>query len=318
MLRIKKALKQKYYYYKFLYQFRAKKNRNAIFCFHGFHNSFFGKNYLYQTSRNELINTINAVRKKFIIVSLSEIVKDLKTNKMEINFPKAAFTIDDGFSSILKVIDIFRLYSIKPTFFICPTLIEKETVPFPEIVRIASLLTSEKKIDFPKNKGNCIIMRQRDRLILAVKWIEYFKTIEAESLESELSKFLRKLKVSFDKIINHELYDPLLNWEQLKSLRASIEIGSHTCNHYHLPSLSDRQLKVEIFESKNKIEKMLSINCISFCYPYGDKLSFGEREMNVVKQSDYKFAVSLIPGFVNTPESVYSIPRFNGLSQLIF
>ena len=62
-----------------------------------------------------------------------------------------------------------------------------------------------------------------------------------------------------------------LNWEQLRGLAAEgWEIGSHTCDHPHLPRCPDDELERQMTESRAACERGMQRPCTSVAYPYGD------------------------------------------------
>ena len=89
---------------------RKRESEDAIFCFHGFQRSVFSNNILFQTSSYELNETLKILRKYYQFVSLDQLLGSLDGHPAA--QPRAAFTIDDGFSSILDVIEIFKKANI--------------------------------------------------------------------------------------------------------------------------------------------------------------------------------------------------------------
>jgi len=62
-----------------------------------------------------------------------------------------------------------------------------------------------------------------------------------------------------------------LSWNELGELgELGWEIGSHTCNHPHLPRLDDAALEQELQASRELCAERLSRPCTSIAYPYGD------------------------------------------------
>jgi peptidoglycan/xylan/chitin deacetylase (PgdA/CDA1 family) len=92
----------------------------------------------------------------------------------------------------------------------------------------------------------------------------------------------RKKKNSSGELKN----EPKLLDEQIVELINSglIEIGSHTMTHDNLPTLSIEDKKVEIGDSKIKIEEKFKIKCNSFCYPFG---LYDNEDIKVVRESGY-------------------------------
>jgi peptidoglycan/xylan/chitin deacetylase (PgdA/CDA1 family) len=60
-------------------------------------------------------------------------------------------------------------------------------------------------------------------------------------------------------------------WDEIAELaEAGWEIGSHTCSHSRLTTLSDHEVRAELVDSKAEIEDRLGSPCRSLAYPYGD------------------------------------------------
>jgi peptidoglycan/xylan/chitin deacetylase (PgdA/CDA1 family) len=67
----------------------------------------------------------------------------------------------------------------------------------------------------------------------------------------------------------HELAP--MTWAQLRGLAdAGWEIGSHTCTHPRLTTLSDDRLRQELSASRAACEEAMGDGCDSLAYPYGD------------------------------------------------
>ncbi|MFH1622457.1 MAG: polysaccharide deacetylase family protein [Candidatus Omnitrophota bacterium] len=97
--------------------------------------------------------------------------------------------------------------------------------------------------------------------------------------------------------------------DQIKEMSESglVTIGSHTLGERHLPSIADEEdLKREIYNSKDKLERILDkpVNC--FSYPIG---GFNEKIRDMVIDAGYTVAVSTSPGFTYPNDDVYAIKR---------
>jgi peptidoglycan/xylan/chitin deacetylase (PgdA/CDA1 family) len=61
-------------------------------------------------------------------------------------------------------------------------------------------------------------------------------------------------------------------WDDLAQLTAKgWEIGSHTCTHRRLTTLSDDDVRAELEQSRSRCEERLGDSCTSVAYPYGDE-----------------------------------------------
>lgn len=78
--------------------------------------------------------------------------------------------------------------------------------------------------------------------------------------------------------------------EQIRScIAAGIEITSHTVRHLDLPKLSAVQLKKELVESKNYLEKTFGLTVLGFIYPSG---KFNDLVVQAASDAGYKIAAT--------------------------
>ena len=89
--------------------------------------------------------------------------------------------------------------------------------------------------------------------------------------------------------------DGFMTWEQIIDLSrrkddngiSLFDIGSHSCSHPDLGSFSEEQLRYELGNSKNIIERHIEKPCISFAIPYGIR-SGDPILMNLAKNLGYE------------------------------
>lgn len=99
-----------------------------------------------------------------------------------------------------------------------------------------------------------------------------------------------------------------LTHDQLLELSTSglVEIGSHTLNHPYLKTVADEEARLQIAQSKEKLEAELGIDIVSFAYPYG---AMSQQAISYVKQAGYTNAVSVISGTLQSGENLYYLSR---------
>jgi peptidoglycan/xylan/chitin deacetylase (PgdA/CDA1 family) len=85
-----------------------------------------------------------------------------------------------------------------------------------------------------------------------------------------------------------------------------VEIGSHTLNHPDLTYISEEQLKLEIIDSKDLLEKRFNIKVTSFCYPYG---FYNEKAFPYLKEAGYFTATTTKEGSLISEENLFEIKR---------
>jgi peptidoglycan/xylan/chitin deacetylase (PgdA/CDA1 family) len=89
----------------------------------------------------------------------------------------------------------------------------------------------------------------------------------------------------------HERELDCMTWDELRGLAAAgWEIGSHTCSHPRLSSLSDDRIAAELVESRAECERQLGLPCRSIAYPYSD---YDDRVVRATRDAGYQFAVTV-------------------------
>lgn len=84
------------------------------------------------------------------------------------------------------------------------------------------------------------------------------------------------------------------------------EMGSHTLNHFHLPSCPPSVIRSEINISKKKLEDITGESVLSFCYPYG---KYNNTSMTVVKEAGYKYATCNLRFSDRKEYHLFKLPR---------
>lgn len=88
-----------------------------------------------------------------------------------------------------------------------------------------------------------------------------------------------------------------LTWDEVKIMdRAGIKFGSHSKTHPFLSKLSESELKVELIDSRKRIEEILGHGIDSFAYPFGDVDSFDDLTKKALMESKYNHAYTNIMG----------------------
>ena len=107
-----------------------------------------------------------------------------------------------------------------------------------------------------------------------------------------------------------------LSVSQLREMmQFGIEVGSHSLSHRDLVLLDDRNLEIEIRDSKKMIEDTLGQSIQHFCYPLGN---FNHHVAETVKTIGYASACSTIMGQWNTKDELFQLKRIaTGYQQTV-
>lgn len=101
-----------------------------------------------------------------------------------------------------------------------------------------------------------------------------------------------------------------MTWNNLRELlNAGNIVGSHSVNHDAMANMPPTQLKYELEESKNALEKNLGIKIKYFCYPGG---SYSSATVEATKNADYLAAVTTrhkVDQEIKDSNSIYTLPR---------
>jgi peptidoglycan/xylan/chitin deacetylase (PgdA/CDA1 family) len=98
-----------------------------------------------------------------------------------------------------------------------------------------------------------------------------------------------------------------LNWEEIKKLHDSgLTIGSHGLTHRRLTKIAYEELKKEILESKELIEKNIGSKIFVFSYPHG---SFNANVKKILEDNNFSCACSSIEGTNYTHTDIFALRR---------
>jgi peptidoglycan/xylan/chitin deacetylase (PgdA/CDA1 family) len=154
----------------------------------------------------------------------------------------------------------------------------KYTVDFRQFIKQLDLLSNYENVELIK-----ILLQQEHTLFnYSLTFDDGYKS--CLYIAEELAK--RSVKGTFfiirDRTISNNKY---LSTSDLKELDLlGMEVGSHTCTHKHMNRLENLELKLELRDSKNFIEDVLSKPVYSISFPGGH---CGQREFEAAKNEGY-------------------------------
>lgn len=171
----------------------------------------------------------------------------------------------------------------------------------------------DRKKKLPK-KSVCITFDDghRDNFYIAFPVLEKygFKAtifIAADQVGREIwySRKLKKWERAFDD--NDDLYFEFLTWQQIREMdKHGISFQSHTYSHPYLTELPRRNVKKEIKESKDILERNLGKSIDFLSYPYGD---YNNEIKNIIKEYGYRGAVACDWGVVSHKTDKFALKR---------
>jgi peptidoglycan/xylan/chitin deacetylase (PgdA/CDA1 family) len=100
---------------------------------------------------------------------------------------------------------------------------------------------------------------------------------------------------------------PLMSLDDWQTWRdAGMDIGSHTCTHADLNTLTDEDARRQIVDSRHDLEHALGCEVRHFCYPYG---RFDAVHSHMAHEAGYRTATTTRRGRVQPGDDLYTLRR---------
>jgi peptidoglycan/xylan/chitin deacetylase (PgdA/CDA1 family) len=111
--------------------------------------------------------------------------------------------------------------------------------------------------------------------------------------------------------------DLMLRSAQVRDMHArGMGIGAHTVSHPILANLSDNDARMEMAESKARLEALVGASVDLFAYPNGKAgEDYRQEHVAMARQLGFRAAFSTLPGAVYRDSDLYQLPRFTPWSR---
>ncbi len=236
-------------------------------------------------------------------VSMYELVEGIKNGNLRRG--SVAITLDDGYrDNYMNAYPILKRYDIPATIFLTSGIIGTHDILWFDKVSASISLTEKKNLYFEGESFDISEKKSREAATQSI--ISILKKMEHESRLKSLDNLMGSLNVTKDILPK----DMMLEWKHVKEMVESglITFGAHTLTHPILTQLSMKNIKKEIFDSKDIIEKMISKKVDLFSYPNGDKSDFNEDIKNLLRGA-FVCSASTIPGKNNSKSDLFELRR---------
>jgi hypothetical protein len=116
---------------------------------------------------------------------------------------------------------------------------------------------------------------------------------------------------------------PMLNWDQVRQMHAlGMVIGSHTMTHPNLPNAGLERARLEIVESKARLEAEIGAPVTMFSYPNGGAEKYMTREVAaIVREAGFAAATTSRNAFAGPASDLFALERVQvsqELERLVF
>lgn len=277
----------------------------------------FAPNSLLEITPEFLEQTIKQVLSLgYDTVTLDEVQRRLTERDFGRKF--VCFTLDDGYiDNYQNAFSVFKKYNVPFTLYVATSL--------PDGTANLWWRSLEQ------------IVQQEDSIELQLGSKEYY--LATDSTQKKYRAFdtiywllrgmpLDDQRASMNAIVDRYKIDTLeysrsqaISWDMLREMSESglATIGSHTVNHFALSKLSPDQVRDEATLGRKILAEKLNIESKHFAYPYGDKGSASQREMEIIRALGFQTATTTRKGvlFEEHAEHLHALPRIplNGYFQ---
>ncbi|MDI6645197.1 MAG: polysaccharide deacetylase family protein [Methanobacteriaceae archaeon] len=246
--------------------------------------------------------------KNFNIISLNDLTEMIANGK--IPEKAVAITFDDGYKDNYEyAFPILKKYDIPATIFLSTGPIEQKKLFWSDEVSYVLLNTELKSIDI-EDIGTYQLNSDEDKIKASISVVEKLKKMENNKKEFIIKDLINLTGVNIPSRLGKQ---NILSWNEIKKMnRNGIDFGAHTVNHPILTNIPLDEAKMEIMNSKNRIEEILNTEVKSFAYPNGD---FNEEILSLVRDSGFNSSVTTISGLVNAVNDLYQLNRIDGFKD---
>jgi peptidoglycan/xylan/chitin deacetylase (PgdA/CDA1 family) len=256
----------------------------------------------------------------YAFVSLDEVCEILQKRKTDHKF--VTFTFDDGYADILSnAYPILKQAAVPFAVYIISDFPDQKAVLWWYL--LDDLVTEQPTIRF-EWKGqtysfDCSTPTGQAHANAVLK-----RLIKLTSPNEQPGLF-NVLFAPYHLDLYQKTRELALSWQQIEQLSADdlVTIGAHTVTHPVLANLDGNNVREEIIVSRQKIQPHLAKPVDHFAYPYGGLGESGWREVGIVKELDFKSAVTTRYGNIQWGHQQYleclprlNVPALGGLDSL--
>lgn len=314
MPEMKKILKEGFFYLLVIlgivaYFRRRNRNKITILMYHGVVKLPLKPFCWTQISGRKLEYQLKYLKKHYSILSISDVMDRIRKG-LPLPANTAVVTFDDGYRNNFTIAyPLLKRLQIPATIFLVTGCISDRLLCWPDVLYLGIKNTRQQIIDLRQHGLKRYPLRTLEEKETAEQEIvEHLKSILYSKKDAILDEILKLLMVQAD--TNDPNLD-LLTWEEIKAIHDErlIEFGAHTITHNILSQMDDNEIKKEIAESCDTIEKHLGSKCLWFAYPNGRKEDFNHKIMDTLKANGIICGLSTIPGLVDRNEDLFELKR---------
>lgn len=239
------------------------------------------------------------LKRNFHVVSLDSMLDAVRAGQPSDPRGDLALTFDDGLRNQFEVVyPILQRLELNATMFVCPRLVDRQKWLWNHEVR-----ARWRRVDATgRGRLSQELGAQGSSEADLIEWMKSLRTSERD----RVCEIIRTATPDFRANASEQAAYDMMRWEDVEAMDARrITIGSHTLTHPILPHLDDKELEVELRESRAELEQRLQRAIPLFCYPNGST----DTRVRDCASRHYEAAVSTEEALVGGVVDPWNIPR---------
>jgi peptidoglycan/xylan/chitin deacetylase (PgdA/CDA1 family) len=135
---------------------------------------------------------------------------------------------------------------------------------------------------------------------VAITFDDAFQSVRRNAVPELISRgFPATIFVAVDTLgeqpgweMEREVHDQVMTCDQLRSLPALIELGSHSLSHPRLPRIDSARLRDEVTRSRDELSDLIGQQVSLLAFPYGE---YDDRVVGTCRQAGYERVFGIDP-----------------------
>lgn len=214
-----------------------------------------------------------------------------------------AISFDDGYrDNVFNALPVLKHYGLPATFFVTSGYLDGGMMWNDRVVEaVRHWPTSQIDLDNHALGVHALASGRAQVMELLLQALKYRAYPERDAIADELHVRSGAPPMRM-----------MMDAHDIRCLRAAgMTIGGHTANHPILHAMSRAGAEREIVENKTALEAILGEQIEIFAYPNGKPFrDFDGREIEILRHSGYRYALTTSDGTADRHTSAFQIPRF--------
>jgi peptidoglycan/xylan/chitin deacetylase (PgdA/CDA1 family) len=237
-------------------------------------------------------------KKWFDIIGIDDLLSFARGGKLPKN--PVLFTFDDGYLDNRKTaLPILQKHGARATFFISTTYVSDRRLFWWDHLSYMVKRSTRERIEITYPTPTSLSLSGAGERRQAYRALRRFIT---EHVGIDIWRFLEVVGEATGVVLSREderrfADEMILTWDDVKAMRAAgMDIQSHTCDHYVLPTLSTDHLRLELRRSREILEGVLNEPVRAISYPVGRGVVQLPTLREEVKRAGYELGFSNASG----------------------